>query len=272
MKQAKTDICMWNDIWLDLKQKKVENLTSFFFFFKKWHECRGAGFQQLEYNTALCQGCNDVQNPLVIYFLFLPACLCACVCYKACLFHVSVCSLPFFSFFVGGGKKEHKLLPNFGVLCVCVLQCLQYLFTSHFYIYAVCLLFRGGGGRGGGVGDRNTCQTSQNPFQMYAPEQKRWLLSSGGNWDHVPQLLQAKWCQELALGGPHPGSPVHDAGGVLPGSSRHGNSWVGVYSQPQQPHHDCVPHFAADLVLRPLQRGAATSGCTHWSAGWHPVG
>ena len=191
---------------------------------------------------------------------------CMCVCYKACLFHVSVCSLPFFSFFCGRRKKEQKLLPNFGVLCVCVTMFAVLVYFTFLYICSMSSF------SGGGVGDRNTCQTSQNPFQMYVPEQKRWLLSSGGNWDHVPQLLQAKWCQELALGGPHPGSPVHHAGGVLPGSSRHGNSWVGVCSQPQQPHHDCVPHFAADLVLRPLQWGAATSGCTHWSAGWHPVG
>ena len=102
------------------------------------------GFQQLEYNTALCQGCNDIQNPLVIYFLFLPVCLnithvCVCVTRLVC-FTCQYAVCLFFFFFLWEEKKRAETLAKLWYACMCVLCCLQYLFASHFYMQYVFFL------------------------------------------------------------------------------------------------------------------------------------
>ena len=147
VKQAKTDICVWNDIWLDLKQKKVENLTSFFSSSKSGMNVEVLAFSSLN-TTLLCvKVVTTFRIPWwSIFCFFLHVCVRVCVTRLVCFtFQYAVC-LSFL--FLWEEEKKSTNSCQTLVCCVCVLQCLQYLFTSHFYIYAVCLLFRGGGGGG----------------------------------------------------------------------------------------------------------------------------
>ena len=148
VKQAKTDICVWNDIWLDLKQKKVENLTSFFSSSKSGMNVEVLAFSSLN-TTLLCvKVVTTFRIPWwSIFCFFLHVCVRVCVTRLVCFtFQYAVCLS--FLFFVGGGKKEHKLLPNFGVLCVCVTMFAILVYFTFLYICSMSS-FSGGGGRGG---------------------------------------------------------------------------------------------------------------------------